>query len=222
MARPAARAWQLEDRALPVSPLDAGRCLRESFQSFKSGTRLRICPHRRHNLQSARGCKWRKALSSLQAATAGWQGAEAHAIGRSKGGLSTKIHASVDALGLPIRIVITPGQWGDCPQARGLIEGLTGVGHVMADAAYDADHLRQFIVDDLGGNGANQAKPVSHCQGTHRLGALQGEAFGGVFLQSDQKVPPYCPALRKDSIALPRLCFLSLCYGLAGLNEDAA
>ena len=47
----------------------------------------------------------------------------------------------MDALGLPVRFTITPGQWGDCPQARGLIEGLEGVAHVMADAAYDADHL---------------------------------------------------------------------------------
>ena len=56
----------------------------------------------------------------------------------------------MDALGLPIRFTITPGQWGDCPQARGLIEGLAGVGHVMADAAYDADHFRTFIATDLG------------------------------------------------------------------------
>lgn len=99
-------------------------------------------------MQSTRGCKWRK------------RGAEAHAIGRSKGSLTTKIHASVDALGLPIRIVITPGQWGDCPQARGLIEGLTGVGHVMADAAYDADHLRKFIADDLGATAQIKQNPT--------------------------------------------------------------
>ena len=42
------------------------------------------------------------------------------------------------------------GQWGDSPQARGLIEELSGVGHVIMDAAYDADHPRIFIADDLG------------------------------------------------------------------------
>ena len=41
----------------------------------------------------------------------------------------------MDALGLPVRIVVTPGHWGDSPQAAGLIEGLRGVGHVVADAA---------------------------------------------------------------------------------------
>lgn len=77
-------------------------------------------------------------------------GLEAHAIGRSRGGLTTKIHAAVDALGLPIRVLITPGHWGDCPQAHGLLEGLEGVGHVIADAGYDADHLRDFIAGELG------------------------------------------------------------------------
>ena len=71
-------------------------------------------------------------------------------MGRSKGGLTTKIHAAVDALGRPIRFTITPGQWGDSPQARGLIEGLTDAQLVIMDAAYDADHLRSFIAHDLG------------------------------------------------------------------------
>ncbi|SIS70180.1 transposase, IS4 family [Paracoccus saliphilus] len=56
----------------------------------------------------------------------------------------------MDALGLPVRFTITPGQWGDCPQAQGLIDGLSDVGHVIMDAAYDADYLRDFIANDLG------------------------------------------------------------------------
>ena len=71
-----------------------------------------------------------------------------------------KIHAAVDALGLPIRFEITPGQWGDCPQARALLEGLTGVGHVMADAACDADHLRDFIADELGATAQIKQNPT--------------------------------------------------------------
>lgn len=53
-------------------------------------------------------------------------------------------------MGLPIRFRITPGHWGDRPQAEGLIVGLEGVGHVIADAGYDADALRAFIADELG------------------------------------------------------------------------
>lgn len=43
--------------------------------------------------------------------------------------------------GLPIQSAITPGQWGDSPQTRRLIEGLTEAQHVIMDAAYDADDL---------------------------------------------------------------------------------
>ena len=63
--------------------------------------------------------------------------------------MTTKLHAAVDAIGLPVRIFPTPGQDGDCPQAEKLLRGLKGVGHVIADAAYDADPLRAFIVADL-------------------------------------------------------------------------
>ena len=55
----------------------------------------------------------------------------------------------MDALGLPIRFAITPGHWADSPQAEGLIRGLTGIGHVIADAGYDTEALRRFIADDL-------------------------------------------------------------------------
>ncbi len=87
------------------------------------------------------------------------KGAEAAAIGRSRGGLTTKLHAAVDAIGLPIRIHPTPGQCGDALQATNLLAGLQGVGHVIADAAYDADPLRAFITDDLGATAQIKAKP---------------------------------------------------------------
>ncbi|WFU59770.1 IS5 family transposase [Bradyrhizobium pachyrhizi] len=72
------------------------------------------------------------------------RGSEDQAIGRSRGGLSTKIHMAVRGLGCPVRFTLTAGQKGDAPQAATLIEGLPAE-VVMADAAYDADHLRQAI-----------------------------------------------------------------------------
>jgi transposase len=71
-------------------------------------------------------------------------GSEDQAIGRSRGGLSTKIHLAVRGLGCPVRFSLTAGQRGDAPKAGPLIEGLS-VEVVMADAAYDADHYRQAI-----------------------------------------------------------------------------
>jgi len=42
-------------------------------------------------------------------------------MGRSRGGLTTKIHALTDAHGLPLELVLTPGQADDCPVAAGLL-----------------------------------------------------------------------------------------------------
>ena len=65
----------------------------------------------------------------------------------------------VDAPGNPLRFVITPGQWGDCPQARGLVEGLEGIGDVVADTAYDADHFRRFVDEELGATAQIPSNP---------------------------------------------------------------
>jgi transposase len=43
-----------------------------------------------------------------------------------------------------VRIVLTAGQAGDAPQAHRLLEGQAAAA-VIADAAYDADHLREAV-----------------------------------------------------------------------------
>lgn len=53
---------------------------------------------------------------------------------------------AVRGLGVPVRFALTAGQCGDCPQAYGLIEGMPAE-VVIADAAYDADLLRQATTD---------------------------------------------------------------------------
>jgi IS5 family transposase len=58
--------------------------------------------------------------------------------------LSTKLHLAVRGLGCPVRFILTPGQAGDVPQAGPLIADLPAE-VVIADTAYDADHLRQTI-----------------------------------------------------------------------------
>jgi transposase len=59
------------------------------------------------------------------------------AIGRSRGGLSTKIHATVDALGNPTGFHLTPGQAHDLADADVLLADTKADG-VLADKAYDA------------------------------------------------------------------------------------
>ena len=68
-------------------------------------------------------------------------------MGRSRGGLTTKIHAVTDANGLPIRLTITPGQTHDVVPAGDLLAGLEEGQLVLGDKAYDAHWLRQKIVD---------------------------------------------------------------------------
>lgn len=66
------------------------------------------------------------------------------AIGRSRGGLSTKIHVAVRGLGCAVRLILTAGQRGDAPQAAALL-GDDRPAVVLADTAYDADHFRDRI-----------------------------------------------------------------------------
>ena len=58
--------------------------------------------------------------------------------------MTTKIHLLVDALGRPLRLILTPGQAADIKSAPALLEGMSGKA-TIADKAYDADALRALI-----------------------------------------------------------------------------
>jgi transposase len=66
--------------------------------------------------------------------------AEAEALGRSRGGFTTKIHAVTDALGNPLDFILTAGQASDVGQAESLL-ALTpeGVEALLGDKGYDSD-----------------------------------------------------------------------------------
>ena len=66
------------------------------------------------------------------------------AIGRSRGGLTTKIHALVEALGNLARWRLTAGQAADVTEAAPLLAGIV-TGAVGADKAYDSDALIETI-----------------------------------------------------------------------------
>jgi transposase len=73
------------------------------------------------------------------------QNNDSEGFGRSRGGLTTKIHAVVDANGLPLQVMITGGQQHDSLMALALLEGLPSGGMVLADKAYDATEIRTFV-----------------------------------------------------------------------------
>ncbi len=78
-----------------------------------------------------------------------------HALGRSRGGLSTKIHAAVDGRGRPLVVLLTPGQAGDAPMMLPLLAGLrvgrplgrprTRQDRVLADKAYSSRAIRAHL-----------------------------------------------------------------------------
>jgi transposase len=66
-------------------------------------------------------------------------------IGHSRGGLSTKIHALVDALGNPLAFLLTPGQAHDLAGADALLPHMAA-DRLIADKAFDADQrVRQAL-----------------------------------------------------------------------------
>jgi transposase len=74
------------------------------------------------------------------------RGGKDQALGRSRGGLTTEIHMLADALGRPLRFIVTAGQVGDITRAPALLEGHKGDA-VLADKAYDSSALREAIAN---------------------------------------------------------------------------
>src|SRR3979411_363158 len=102
------------------------RRFRSHFQVVGERRRQRIHDDRRlYRARSPAQC-WRSKKNGPQA------------IGRSRGGLTTKIHALVDALGNPVELMLTPGQDHDLTCAEPLIENADPEA-LIGDKAYDAD-----------------------------------------------------------------------------------
>src|SRR5262249_42145524 len=105
------------------------------------GTNLSRPPRSRPGMAAARqhrgsrppGCRGRK-----KGATG--IGQEGEALGRSRGGFSTKVHVAVNGLGLPVALQLTPGQQADVTRAAVLLDGHQPA-VVIADKGYDSDAL---------------------------------------------------------------------------------
>jgi transposase len=112
-------------------------------------------------LASARGPRPRLAGSVLgqhhwraHACAAGQSTPEAEALGRSRGGFSTQVHALTDALGNPLDFALTGGQAADITQAEALLPDAP-VGAVVADKGYDSD----AFADTVSARGATAVIP---------------------------------------------------------------
>ena len=124
-ARSARAFWQLEDRIERFNRSAKSSIERVSAPGQRS--RQRIHDDRRHH--RARSPAWRREQKKMVA----------QAMGRSRGGLTTKIHALVDALGNPVEVMLSPGQASRLTCAKIFIEQPSIPAALLADKAFDAD-----------------------------------------------------------------------------------
>src|SRR5450756_823286 len=142
LARPACAFRRLEDRAPALQSMGEERRFRADLQAVGKRPRQRIHDDRCHH----------RARSSAQRRRAKKNGPQA--IGRSRGGLTTKIHALVDALGNPVELMLQPGQAHDLACSEPL-NYTTDPDALIGDKAYDADSF----VDTLAQRGITPVIP---------------------------------------------------------------
>jgi len=70
--------------------------------------------------------------------------AQEQGIGRSRGGLTSKIHLMVDALGNTLKFIVGPGNEHDITRAKSLIQDIQNAA-IMGDKGYDSDDFRSTI-----------------------------------------------------------------------------
>jgi len=73
------------------------------------------------------------------------RGEQKQAVGRSRGGRNTKIHALADAKGCLIALLLTGGEAHDCPVAERLIDRAEPAELMLGDKAYDSNELRDQL-----------------------------------------------------------------------------
>ena len=138
MASSSGCVWQVEQRVSAVSALGRDRGVRRHAgdPGGAGGSRPPSRHGRQHHHPSAslRG-RHKKGTQS------------AEALGRSRGGFTTKIHARCDARGRPLGFTLTPGQAHD---TQGFLILLRLVGDrikaMLADKGYDADAIREALI----------------------------------------------------------------------------
>jgi transposase len=101
------------------------------------------------------------------------RGEQKQAIGRSRGGRNTKIHALADAKGRLIAILLSGGEAHDCPVAERLIRRVKSSKRMLGDKAYDSAELRGEL-DELGckpviPNKCNRKQPFSFNKRIYKL-----------------------------------------------------
>ncbi len=129
--------------------------LRECWRQFRlarmrPGTSTGSCPWtpRSHALISMRRGPYKGAAPA--------ESAHDHALGRSRGGLTTKVHLACDGLGRPLDFVVTGGNVNDFTRLEQVLAQIKvrrpGPGrprsrpdHLLGDKGYSSRHIRDYL-----------------------------------------------------------------------------
>ena len=139
------------------------------------------------------------------------RGEQKQAVGRSRGGRNTKIHALADAKGRLLAILLTGGEAHDCPIAERLIRRVKPAKRMLGDKAYDSAELRKKL-DERGTtpvipNRCNRKQHFSFNKRLYRLRWRIENAFNR--LKDFRRV-----ATRYDRLALNYLASVCLAAAL--------
>ena len=135
VARCAGKVWEMELSLSPLPALERLRCVGErGHRSRRDDGRERALRDRQHH--GSRTC-----LGSGRK-----RGIHQRALGRSRGGFTSKIHCLGDARGRPIAFDLTPGEAADCKSYDTLIDlPEQAPNALVADKAYDSDAIRNDL-----------------------------------------------------------------------------
>jgi len=133
------------------------------------------------------------------------RGAERNALGRSRGGFSTKINARTNAEGLPIGVVITPGQAHDVTAFPALMQEIDcDPEQMLGDKGYDSEAVRNDI-EERGGEAAIPSTATRENTACRRQGSLCPAQSHRALLQSCEELTPCRHPLRQADRELRRL-----------------
>jgi transposase len=136
VARFARTLWALHDGLQPLQPVVSTRDLETDFRYAGVEIARQSLSDRQHDRESPSCGQRRK------------RGEKNQAIGVSRGGRSTKIHAIVDGKGRPLNFIVTGGQVHDSQVVDEVLNTPRPPLAVSADKAYDSEKVRQQIKDE--------------------------------------------------------------------------
>lgn len=133
---------------------------------------------------------------------------QTEALGRSRGGFTTKLHVRCDARGLPLGFVLTPGKTRDVRGFAPLFRMIDDrIEAFLSDRGYDADAVREETamagIEAMIPAKSNRRSPIAHDREKYRWRNLIERLFNK--LKNWRRV-----ATRYDKTAVSYLGFVAL------------